>query len=438
MKDLYFKAVKYSDPVTYPGTIMYAHQKGTTMSFLQEKQSRRFFILTGVYSAMLLAAGLFLGWLHGRETQAVLIRREERIVSSLLEQEVSAEIVAASLKNTAVTSAGTGFLQKAGHASDISVWLLAEIRHTTAAFCITAGGLAVISGVFLLLAVMYFLAEREKLYEKAAAMVMQFADGNFEKHLPMEEPGTIYRLFAAADQLAASLQAGKEAERHAKDFLRDIISDISHQIKTPLAALTMYTEIIMDEPDHTAAVKEFSAKSMHSLDRIEQLLQSLLKVARLDAGSIVFEKGYYAVSEVVFHGAEHLLTRAEAEGKQIIFQGNDSEMVFCDPEWMGEAVGNLIKNALDHTDAGGTVRIRWERTPAMLRLSVADDGNGISQEDIHHIFKRFYRSRTAGNRQGIGLGLPLAKAIIEGQGGLITVQSTAGEGTEFTVLLPLL
>ncbi len=417
---------------------MYAHQKGTTMSFLQEKQSRRFFILTGVYSAMLLAAGLFLGWLHGRETQAILIRREERIVSSLLEQEVSAEIVAASLKNTAVTSAGTGFLQKAGHTSDISVWLLAEIRHTTTAFCITAGGLAIISGVFLLLAVIYFLAEREKLYEKAAAMVMQFADGNFEKHLPMEEAGTIYRLFAAADQLAASLQAGKEAERHAKDFLRDIISDISHQIKTPLAALTMYTEIIMDEPDHAAAVKEFSAKSMHSLDRIEQLLQSLLKVARLDAGSIVFEKGCHAVSEVVFHGAEHLLTRAKAEGKQIIFQGNDSEMVFCDPEWTGEAVGNLIKNALDHTDFGGTVRIRWEHTPAMLRLSVADDGCGISQEDIHHIFKRFYRSRTAGNRQGFGLGLPLAKAIIEGQGGLITVQSAAGAGTVFTVLLPLL
>ena len=92
-----------------------------------------------------------------------------------------------------------------------------------------------------------------------------------------------------------------------------------------------------------------------------------------------------------------------------------------------------MKNALDHTDAGGHIQISWKRTPAMLQITVADDGSGIAPEDIHHIFKRFYRSSHSLDTTGVGLGLPLAKSIIEGQGGLISVQSTPGEETAFTL-----
>ena len=105
----------------------------------------------------------------------------------------------------------------------------------------------------------------------------------------------------------------------------------------------------------------------------------------------------------------------------------------CDMEWTGEAIGNIVKNALDHTQAGGIVRITWERTPAMFRIFISDNGNGIVPEDIYHIFKRFYRSKHSLDTQGIGLGLPLAKSIIEGQNGVISVQSEVGKGTLFTL-----
>ena len=98
-------------------------------------------------------------------------------------------------------------------------------------------------------------------------------------------------------------------------------------------------------------------------------------------------------------------------------------------------MGNLIKNALDHTKEGETIRITWEKTPAMVRIFVKDNGQGIRPEDFHHIFKRFYRSQDSLDRQGVGLGLPLAKAIIEGQGGSIFVSSTLGEGAVFTISL---
>ena len=97
------------------------------------------------------------------------------------------------------------------------------------------------------------------------------------------------------------------------------------------------------------------------------------------------------------------------------------------------AIGNIVKNALDHTQSGGTVHITWEHTPAMLRIFISDNGNGIAPEDIHHIFKRFYRSKHSLDTQGIGLGLPLAKSIVEGQGGIISVQSEINTGTIFTI-----
>ena len=160
---------------------------------------------------------------------------------------------------------------------------------------------------------------------------------------------------------------------------------------------------------------------------------SMLKITRLDTGNIIFEKKSCRVSELIAHSVNDLTTRAKSESKQIQIDGDGEQQLICDMEWTGEAIGNIVKNALDHTQAGGIVRITWERTPAMFRIFISDNGNGIVPEDIYHIFKRFYRSKHSLDTQGIGLGLPLAKSIIEGQNGVISVQSEVGKGTLFTL-----
>lgn len=147
----------------------------------------------------------------------------------------------------------------------------------------------------------------------------------------------------------------------------------------------------------------------------------------------IFEKKSCRVSELIAHSVNDLTTRAKSESKQIQIDGDGEQQLICDMEWTGEAIGNIVKNALDHTQAGGIVRITWERTPAMFRIFISDNGNGIVPEDIYHIFKRFYRSKHSLDTQGIGLGLPLAKSIIEGQNGVISVQSEVGKGTLFTL-----
>lgn len=275
------------------------------------------------------------------------------------------------------------------------------------------------------------------MYEDAGTVVMSYAEEKFEQHLPEGETGAIYKLFGRVEQLALSLQAKGEAEHRAKEFLRDMISDISHQLKTPLAALNMYVEIMEDEAGQEDVVRKFTEKSERSLERMEQLIQSLLKIARLDTGNIVFERQSCLVSEVVAQAIGELLERAGREKKTILIEGERGERLYCDFEWTKEAVSNLVKNALDHTEAGGKIRVGWQRSPVMIRLTVEDDGNGILKEDIHHIFKRFYRSKNSEDRQGIGLGLPLAKMIIEGQGGNLSVESVPGEGSIFRISFPI-
>lgn len=194
----------------------------------------------------------------------------------------------------------------------------------------------------------------------------------------------------------------------------------------------MYNEIIAGEADNPSAVAEFSKKTSQSLSRMESLIGAMLKIARLDTGSISFEKEWHSASELVEKSIEQLRLRAEQEGKRLSFSG-PSQTILCDLEWTSEAITNIVKNALDHTGPEGQIDITWERSQTMLRLFIADNGPGIRPEDFHHIFKRFYRSKSSLDTPGIGLGLPLAKAIIEGQGGLISVQSAPGKGTVFTL-----
>ena len=141
------------------------------------------------------------------------------------------------------------------------------------------------------------------------------------------------------------------------------------------------------------------------------------------------------MGELVEAALTDLKVRAVKEDKLIIVRGEDINL-YCDKQWTSEAISNLVKNALDHTRPGGKITVCWEHFKAITRLSVTDDGEGIAEEDLHHVFKRFYRSSKAVDTNGIGLGLPLAKTIIEKQGGVIAVQSHIHEGSTFTISFP--
>lgn len=405
----------------------------TLMNFLQEKQSARYFFFTLLFCLLLLLSSLLLAVFCARGARNAMLEREGEIASGLLEAGIPAGTVASAFKNVSVTSEGSSFLEKIGHTQSVSSGFYPAVGQSARAFLLLSFCLALGLSLLLLTVSVLFLHAREQLYLEAADTISRFSEGDFQTHLPRDETGTLFLLFSSVNQLADALRAQMESEHRAKEFLREMISDISHQLKTPLAALEMYMEIISEEPDNPSAVANFSQKASSALERMEQLISSLLKIARLDAGSIVFKRTPCRMDALICRATENLLTRAKVEHKTIQTQGEPEAVLFCDPQWTAEAIGNLVKNALDHTAAGGLIRIQWQQSPAMLRLSVSDNGSGIAPEDIHHIFKRFYRSRRAENQPGIGLGLSLAKSVTEGQGGILSVQSTLGEGTVFTL-----
>ena len=295
----------------------------------------------------------------------------------------------------------------------------------------------VLSGGAILAVGCSYFKKQNQVMEQAVSQLQAYLDGDHNARIECDEEGELYRLFHTVNSMAAVLNAHADNELREKEFLKNTISDISHQLKTPLAALNIYNGLLQDGDMELSAVKEFADLSEQELDRIETLVQNLLKITKLDAGAIVLEKATENVADMMRDIELHFAYRARQEKKEIILSGSDHLSLFCDRDWLNEAIDNIVKNAFDHTESGATIRVAWKELPSGVQIVITDNGCGIHPEDIHHIFKRFYRSRFSKDTQGIGLGLPLAKAIIEAHGGLIEVESELGIGTSFIMNFPI-
>ena len=293
--------------------------------------------------------------------------------------------------------------------------------------------LSLFMGCGILFLCLCYFHKQHKIMETAVAEIDDYLIGDTDARIECDDEGEMYKLFHSVNTLVSVLNAHIENEFRTKEFLKDTISDISHQLKTPLAALNIYNGILQSETENLPDLKEFTILSEQELDRIEALVQNLLKITRLDAGAIILEKNFENVSDMMHDIEQHFAYRAKQELKEFILSGDDNIMLFCDREWMIEAVSNLVKNAFDHTDAGKHICVEWEQMPDMLQIVVEDNGCGIHSEDVYHVFKRFYRSRFSKDTQGIGLGLPLAKTIVELHGGNIKVDSVLGKGSAFII-----
>ncbi len=298
----------------------------------------------------------------------------------------------------------------------VCIWL--------ASLCMGAGIMAFCYGYF---------KEQNRIMEAAVEQIREYISGNKDARIESNAEGELYSLFHEVNALVAILNAHAENERRAKVFLKDTISDISHQLKTPLAALSIYNGIMQQEAEGIPAMKEFLASSEQELDRIGNLVQNLLNVAKFDVGAMMLKKASENLSEMMESVKKRFQFRAASEQKEILLDGDETLVLWCDRGWLTESVGNLVKNALDHTDPGGVIRIEWKQAASVIQINVKDNGSGIHPEDLYYIFKRFYRSRYSKDTQGIGLGLSLAKAVVEAHEGTIRVDSDPGRGTNFTM-----
>lgn len=411
--------------------------------FWREKHTRVFLKELLCIACLGITAALLFLRLQESRVQSLLHEHDAAVISFLLGQGVSEQTAAKTIvyardyaEEAAELERGEILLARMGMTENVDIRLMPALCK----YCDAERAAVLLGGILfsllLFLCVFRYLQKRERIYREAIAAIENCAEEDFSLRLPELYDGTLYQLFSRINFMAAMLKTRRETENKIKEFLKMTVSDISHQLKTPLAALSMYLEVIRDEAEQVDTVALFAEKSEAALARMEGLIQTLLTLTRLDAGSVVFVKRFFDAKELVLEAAEELTDRAEKEKKEIVLSGDDNATVYCDPDWSREALGNLIKNALDHTEEGDEISITWEQTPLITRFIVTDTGEGIEEEDIHHIFKRFYRSKNARGRQGTGLGLSLVKSIADGQGGTVSVQSEAQGETTFILAFP--
>ena len=216
-----------------------------------------------------------------------------------------------------------------------------------------------------------------------------------------------------------------------KIFLNDTISDISHQLKTPMTSLMLLTDLMYNDLDKEKKI-EFLDRTNAQLSRMDWLIKSMLKLSKLEAKVIDFKTDKVNINELIKRSISPLLVPIELRNISLNINGDKEASYIGDIEWSSEALGNIIKNCVEHTKEGGTLDITYEENPIYSEIIIKDNGEGIDKDDIQNIFKRFYKGKNS-KSDSVGIGLAMAKSIIESQNGYIYVKSKKNRGSEFHI-----
>lgn len=218
-----------------------------------------------------------------------------------------------------------------------------------------------------------------------------------------------------------------------KENLKDSLSDISHQLKTPLTSIMIMLDNITDNEDMPPEVRtEFLNDIRRETNSINFLVQSILTLSKLDANSIVLKSRPEYLSKIIEECRQNTAVLAEIKEVEVITECDKSIILKCDFKWLCEAVTNIVKNCIEHTPSGGTVKIAAEQNRLYTKISINDNGCGIDQKDLPHIFERFYKGKNS-DENSVGIGLALAKTIVEKGGGYLSVDSCADKGSTFVI-----
>ncbi|MBZ6005128.1 HAMP domain-containing histidine kinase [Paraclostridium bifermentans] len=218
-----------------------------------------------------------------------------------------------------------------------------------------------------------------------------------------------------------------------KIFLNDTISDISHQLKTPMTSLIILNDLMYDDLPEESKI-EFLEKIKSQLNRMEWLIKSMLKLSKVEAKVINFKNEKVNILELIKMSIQPSLIPIELKNIDVSINGDSEAMFLGDMDWSIEALVNIIKNCVEHTFSSGSLDISYEENSLYTEIVIKDSGEGIDKKDLPHIFKRFYKGKSSSKEDSVGIGLAMAKSIIEGQNGDIYVKSEKNKGTQFNII----
>ncbi len=290
--------------------------------------------------------------------------------------------------------------------------------------CLMAMGFAILSGVLYL--------RTTWILKKLDQMIAMAIDGDFVETEYNET--MLSRLETRMYQYLSLNRQNQRDIAKERDRVQMLISDISHQTKTPVANMLLYTQLLQENISSNKQALEFAQQIEQQTEKLRFLIQALVKTSQLENGIVAVVPKIHSVSELL----EQLSWPAEAAKKGIYcgIEGEIPKVTACfDQKWTLEALSNLIDNAVKYTPDGGSVLVSVTDNTAFVRIDVKDTGIGISEEDTARIFTRFYRASQVQSEPGIGLGLYLVREILQREGGYIKVSSILGKGSVFSLFL---
>lgn len=401
------------------------------MNIFKNRNSRKTIIL-GIIVIMLSTCIFWvINNIQYRKYLKIVNAKIDNIISQVIEKypDITEEAVLKILKNNETPE--SSILEKYGYTPDISyIKTLGEQIETNKKQNIA---LVIILGTVSLGIYLIYVITQEKKIAEINEYIKQINNKNYILKIEENDNGELSKLRNELYKTTVLLKETAEISEKEKENLSTAIADISHQLKTPLTSIRIMLDNIQDDPDMEKEVREdFLIEISKQIDWISSLVVALLKIAKFDAGTIKMENNEINAKNLIDNIVSNLAILMELKNIEIITNVDEKATFIADYKWQQEALTNILKNAIEHSKHNSRIYITVENTNLFLKIIIKDEGSGIDKEDLKHIFQRFYKTKNS-SENSIGIGLPLAKAIIEQSNGYIKVETKYGEGTSFEV-----
>jgi signal transduction histidine kinase len=321
---------------------------------------------------------------------------------------------------------------------------LLSIMTVTVAFLFTRNPAIVWLGLLFILLVFIcaalfvaFLRRKLVLFsDRLCETIDNMLDGTSAPPQVYEEENLFYKINHRLVRLYEVMRENRESAAKERADLQELISDISHQVKTPIANLQMVNATLLEQPMPEEKRQEFLQASRGQLEKLDFLMQAMIKTSRLETGVISLDRKVQPIYDTLAAALGGILLNAEKKTIQVSVDCPLDILLAHDKKWTSEALFNILDNAVKYTPTGGTIRVSVQSWELYVKIDITDSGKGIAESRQGMIFKRFYREEEVHDVEGIGIGLYLAREIITMQSGYIRVTSTVGSGSTFSVFLP--
>lgn len=398
----------------------------------KNKEVKEILFLNLIYFFIIIIIGLFLSFYSFNLYKKNLIRNNSILVGNILKNhpELEEEVINELILNSDTYDYGTEILNKYG-LDDPKYLDYLKVNNELKQNIILTNVLFIII-LFILISITYliFIKNQYRKINKIDKYMNKILNNDYSLDIRDYVEGDISTLKNDIYKMTIKLKEQTELSIKDKKYLEETLADISHQIKTPLTSMYVINDILSDNDLDKKSQIEFLNKNRNQLERIEWLVTTLLKISRLDSGMVTLKRDNINIEDLINKTIEPIKIMAEIKNISIKTDIETSNF-YLDFNWTLEALTNILKNACEHTNNNGSIKIEVTENPLYLNIKIIDNGVGISESDKKHIFDRFYKGKT--NKDSIGIGLNMAKKIINLQNGEIECISKINEGTTFDI-----